>query len=354
MEKGSAKTQTRPGWLERGSIYDVLSRARKVRSEQELGLTGDALLDVQLFIRNPARCPKNPFVRFIFDYFLNWQSIKEIEQELRRIFASCSSIELVSEFIKIATYLDKYRSLLNSKWLFIHDPIDYASLPCFQDSKFGVYMLAFVVTGWEMAKRLELAKNPEGYKIDTPTALSFFNLWTNKDRRKKLNSLAYKALGIDNDAELLKDLTEAAKRVDSADWERALDFLQEELLRRGTEELSSLSDIKRTVKAIERDEYFELTPHAAYCDLINTWEKSSKEISANLQLIESFSDISRLSEDEKASDLTRWTEKLRDPIDREIARLRFRKDFAIRKIAEKLSLSKSDVDRRIKKLKPPS
>ena len=75
------------------------------------------------------------------------------------------------------------------------------------------------------------------------------------------------------------------------------------------------------------------------------------DLPESLQSIESVPDIPKLREVERTSELAKWIESLEDPKDREIARLKFTKDLSARAIAKKLSLSKSDVDRRIQKLK---
>jgi hypothetical protein len=196
---------------------------------------------------------------------------------------------------------------------------------------------------------------------------------------KKLNSLAYKPLGIDIDAELLKDLTEAANRIRSTDKERALDFLYEELLRRGKEEFAGLSDIERTAKVLERNKGDNIStiPNAVEKDLINEYHKQDEnrrdikvrryekekerefgtkhDIPKSAGLLVPLADISKLHEVENTSELAKWIASLKDPRDRALAQLKFKAGpkTSVREIARTLCLSKSDVGRRMKKLKPP-
>lgn len=120
-------------------------------------------------------------------------------------------------------------------------------------------------------------------------------------------------------------------------------------------------DLKEAlIRTAEGDDNIRHVPYAAATHSFDVyrkhknedfWEDIKSNLPENLRSIESIPDIPKLREVEKASDLAMWIESIKDPIDREIAQLIFANGLTVRKIAEGLSLSKSDVDRRIQKLK---
>lgn len=114
---------------------------------------------------------------------------------------------------------------------------------------------------------------------------------------------------------------------------------------------------KYVVIAAACDGYFDYLQNALVKDLINELNKKHPQERSSIdpeEVLPRELDISRLHEVERVSALARWLETIKDPLDRDIARLIIKAPtISIREIADELSLSKSDVGRRIKKLNPP-
>ncbi|MGH7800477.1 MAG: hypothetical protein ACREOW_07585 [Thermodesulfobacteriota bacterium] len=69
--------------------------------------------------------------------------------------------------------------------------------------------------------------------------------------------------------------------------------------------------------------------------------------------LELIPDIAHSHEFERASELEKWIKSIKDPKDREFARLRHRKKLTLRQIEAKSHIPKSTIHDRLKKLKPP-
>lgn len=133
---------------------------------------------------------------------------------------------------------------------------------------------------------------------------------------------------------------------------------------------SDLSDEQSIVKAAKGDKEISYVPHKVAMDLIDEYRKYEErkglpwdkiqsieeEPPKDFQSIESVPDISKLHEVEKASDLSKWIETLEDPIDREIARLKYIEvpKITVRELAERLDIPRSTIYDRLRKLKPTS
>ncbi len=123
------------------------------------------------------------------------------------------------------------------------------------------------------------------------------------------------------------------------------------------------------IKTAKGDKKVSYAPHRVTTDLIDEYNRYMKIIdpdwgynsdeSRDLRPIELVSDVSKLPDIEKASDLKGWIETLEDPIDREIASLKCIEvpKITVRELEERLDIPKSTIYdrlRKLRKLKPRS